>query len=194
MVADNLIIPFIRGDGTGVDISATQKVLDAAVAKAYGGSKSIEWFKVYAGDDLDFGTYQYCRRTISGAIHPRRRHQGLLTTPVGGGIRSLGGPARFISRASRRYYAGSTSPQASSGSGRDRPGEHRDIYMGVEGRRRRRSEAAQAPQRGGDPANGKLGKRQIPEGSGIGIAKEKAASATSARRSSTPCAAATRAT
>ena len=47
VVADNPIIPFIRGDGTGVDIwPATQKVLDAAVAKAYGGSKNIEWFKV----------------------------------------------------------------------------------------------------------------------------------------------------
>ena len=52
VVADNPIIPFIRGDGTGVDIwPATQKVLDAAVAKAYGGSKHIEWFKVYAGDE-----------------------------------------------------------------------------------------------------------------------------------------------
>ena len=50
VVADNPIIPFIRGDGTGVDIwPATQKVLDAAVAKAYGGAKTIEWFKVYAG-------------------------------------------------------------------------------------------------------------------------------------------------
>ena len=47
VVPDNPIIPFIRGDGTGVDIwPATQKVLDAAVAKAYGGTKSIEWFKV----------------------------------------------------------------------------------------------------------------------------------------------------
>ena len=52
VVADNPIIPFIRGDGTGVDIwPATQKVLDAAVAKAYGGAKTIEWFKVYAGDE-----------------------------------------------------------------------------------------------------------------------------------------------
>ena len=45
VVTDNPIIPFIRGDGTGVDIwPATQKVLDAAVAKAYGNTKSIEWF------------------------------------------------------------------------------------------------------------------------------------------------------
>ena len=46
VVSDNPIIPFIRGDGTGVDIwPATQKVLDAAVAKAYSGTKTIEWFK-----------------------------------------------------------------------------------------------------------------------------------------------------
>ena len=62
VVADNPIIPFIRGDGTGVDIwPATQKVLDAAVAKAYTGTKTIEWFKVYAGDEAcdRYGTYQY---------------------------------------------------------------------------------------------------------------------------------------
>ena len=62
VVGDNPIIPFIRGDGTGVDIwPATQKVLDAAVAKAYGSTKSIEWFKVYAGDEACdlYGTYQY---------------------------------------------------------------------------------------------------------------------------------------
>ena len=52
VVPDNPIVPFIRGDGTGVDIwPATQKVIDAAVAKAYGGSKAIKWFKVYAGDE-----------------------------------------------------------------------------------------------------------------------------------------------
>jgi len=51
VVPNDPIIPFIRGDGTGVDIwPATQKVLDAAVAKAYGGERRIEWFKVYAGD------------------------------------------------------------------------------------------------------------------------------------------------
>ena len=67
MVADNPIIPFIRGDGTGVDIwPATQKVLDAAVAKAYGGKKTIEWFKVYAGDEACdlYGTYQYLQDTL----------------------------------------------------------------------------------------------------------------------------------
>ena len=52
VVTNDPIIPFIRGDGTGVDIWPQHKVLDAAVAKAYGGAKRIEWFKVYAGDSL----------------------------------------------------------------------------------------------------------------------------------------------
>ncbi|RMF70241.1 MAG: NADP-dependent isocitrate dehydrogenase, partial [Cyanobacteria bacterium J069] len=61
-VPDNPIIPFIRGDGTGVDIwPAAEKVFDAAVAKAYGGQRQIVWFKVYAGDEACelYGTYQY---------------------------------------------------------------------------------------------------------------------------------------
>ena len=80
VVANDPIIPFIRGDGTGVDIwPATQKVLDAAVAKAYSGAKRIEWFKVYAGDEACdlYGTYQYLpRRHPRGDPHLRRRHQG----------------------------------------------------------------------------------------------------------------------
>ena len=96
VVADNPIIPFIRGDGTGVDIwPATQKVLDAAVAKAYGGSKSIEWFKVYAGDEACdlYGTYQYLPEDTLEAIRAYGvAIKGPLTTPVGGGIRSLTWP------------------------------------------------------------------------------------------------------
>ena len=71
VVANDPIIPFIRGDGTGVDIwPATQKVLDAAVAKAYGGAKRIEWFKVYAGDEACdlYGTYQYLPEDTLEAI------------------------------------------------------------------------------------------------------------------------------
>ena len=79
VVANDPIIPFIRGDGTGVDIwPATQKVLDAAVAKAYGGDKRIEWFKVYAGDEACdlYGTYQYLPEDTLEAIRAlRRRHQ-----------------------------------------------------------------------------------------------------------------------
>lgn len=67
-VPDNPIIPFIRGDGTGVDIwPAAEKVFDAAVAAAYGGKRKISWFKVYAGDEAceKYGTYQYLPKTPS---------------------------------------------------------------------------------------------------------------------------------
>jgi len=62
IVPDTPIIPFIRGDGTGVDIwPAAQKVFDAAVAKAYGNHRHIIWFKIYAGDEAceHYGAYQY---------------------------------------------------------------------------------------------------------------------------------------
>ena len=71
IVSDNPIIPFIRGDGTGIDIwPATQKVLDAAVAKAYKGQRQISWFKVYAGDEACdlYGTYQYLPQDTLKAI------------------------------------------------------------------------------------------------------------------------------
>ena len=90
-VPDRPIIPFIEGDGTGPDIwRASVRVLDAAVAKAYGGQKKIEWLEVYAGEKanntygtwLPEGTVQACRDYLVSI-------KGPLTTPVGGGIRSL---------------------------------------------------------------------------------------------------------
>lgn len=92
-VPDNPIIPFIEGDGTGVDIwAASQKVLDAAVQKAYGGTKSIAWFEVYAGEKsnevygentwLPEDTLEAIKEYVVGI-------KGPLTTPVGGGIRSI---------------------------------------------------------------------------------------------------------
>ena len=119
VVADNPIIPFIRGDGTGVDIwPATQKVLDAAVAKAYGGKKTIEWFKVYAGDEACdlYGTYQYLPEDTLEAIRTYGvAIKGPLTTPVGGGIRSLNVALRQIFDLYScvrpcRYYEGTPSP------------------------------------------------------------------------------------
>ena len=119
VVADNPIIPFIRGDGTGVDIwPATQKVLDAAVAKAYGGAKTIEWFKVYAGDEACdlYGTYQYLPEDTLEAIRTYGvAIKGPLTTPVGGGIRSLNVALRQIFDLYScvrpcRYYEGTPSP------------------------------------------------------------------------------------
>ena len=90
-VPHNPIIPFIEGDGTGPDIwAASVRVLDAAVAKAYGGERKIHWLEVYAGEKANnqFGTWlpestvQACRDYLVSI-------KGPLTTPVGGGIRSL---------------------------------------------------------------------------------------------------------
>lgn len=70
IVPNDPIIPFIRGDGTGIDIwPATEKVIDAAVKTAYGDSKKINWFKVYAGDEAcdQYGTYQYLPEEIGRA-------------------------------------------------------------------------------------------------------------------------------
>ena len=90
-VPDNPVLPFIRGDGTGPDIwAASERVLDAAVAKAYGGAKKISWFEVFAGEAsfkrfgswLPDDTVEAFRDYLVGI-------KGPLTTPVGGGIRSL---------------------------------------------------------------------------------------------------------
>ncbi|MDA7634026.1 NADP-dependent isocitrate dehydrogenase, partial [bacterium] len=182
VVADNPIIPFIRGDGTGVDIwPATQKVLDAAVAKAYAGTKSIEWFKVYAGDEACdlYGTYQYLPEDTLDAIRTYGvAIKGPLTTPVGGGIRSLNVALRqifdlYCCVRPCRYYEGTPSPHK-------RPQDldvivyrenTEDIYMGIEWEADDAvgQELRQYLNDVVIPANGKLGKRQIPEGSGIGI-------------------------
>src|SRR5580698_3851762 len=90
-VPNNPILPFIRGDGTGPDIWASSvRVFDAAVQKAYGGQKKISWFEVFAGEEsfkkfnnwLPDDTVEAFREYIVGI-------KGPLTTPVGGGIRSL---------------------------------------------------------------------------------------------------------
>ncbi|NBP25950.1 MAG: NADP-dependent isocitrate dehydrogenase, partial [Proteobacteria bacterium] len=90
-VPDQPIIPFIRGDGTGPDIwAASVRVLDAAVTKAYGGRRKISWMEVFAGEEsfkrfnnwLPDDTVEAFREFLVGI-------KGPLTTPVGGGIRSL---------------------------------------------------------------------------------------------------------
>ena len=97
-VPQNPIVPFIRGDGTGPDIwTASQLVFDAAVENAYGGGKSISWFEVYAGqaskDQFDEwlpdDTVEAFREYLVGI-------KGPLTTPVGGGIRSINVALRQI--------------------------------------------------------------------------------------------------
>ena len=93
MVPSNPIIPFVEGDGTGPDIwRASVRVLDAAVEKAYGGERKIEWLEVYAGEKavntygegvwLPDETLEMFREYLFGI-------KGPLTTPVGGGIRSI---------------------------------------------------------------------------------------------------------
>jgi isocitrate dehydrogenase len=90
-VPDQPIVPFIRGDGTGPDIwAASVRVMDAAVAKAYGGKRKISWFEVFAGEEsfkrfnnwLPDDTVEAFKEFLVGI-------KGPLTTPVGGGIRSL---------------------------------------------------------------------------------------------------------
>jgi len=108
-VPDHPIIPYIRGDGTGVDITPVMiKVVDEAVNKAYGGKRKIEWLKVYAGDEAIEANHPELSEEQIVAIPPDERQKlylpeetikairkhlvaikGPLTTPVGGGIRSL---------------------------------------------------------------------------------------------------------
>ena len=119
IVPNDPIIPFIRGDGTGVDIwPATEKVINAAVERAYGGIRKINWFKVYAGDEAceKYGTYQYLPEDTLTAIREYGiAIKGPLTTPVGGGIRSLNVALRQIFELYAcvrpcRYYQGTPSP------------------------------------------------------------------------------------
>ena len=143
VVPSNPIIPFIRGDGTGIDIwPATQKVLDKAIENAYGNERNIEWFKIYAGDEAcDFyGTYEYLPQDTIEAIKTFGvAIKGPLTTPVGGGIRSLNVALRQIFDLYScvrpcRYFQGTPSPHK-------HPEDldvivyrenTEDIYMGIE--------------------------------------------------------------
>lgn len=116
-VPDSPVIPFIEGDGTGPDIwRASVRVLDAAVEKAYKGKKKIEWKEVLAGEKsfkktgnwLPDETLDAFREYLVGI-------KGPLTTPVGGGIRSLNVALRqildlYVCLRPVRYYAGTPSP------------------------------------------------------------------------------------
>ena len=118
-VPNQPIIPYIEGDGTGIDITPVMiKVVDAAVAKAYGGSRQIQWMEVYAGekstkiygDDvwLPDETLEAVREFVVSI-------KGPLTTPVGGGIRSLNVALRqqldlYVCLRPVRYFLGTPSP------------------------------------------------------------------------------------
>jgi isocitrate dehydrogenase len=117
VVPDRPILPFIEGDGTGPDIwRATKAVLDAAVAKSYGGTRSIAWFEVYAGEKAKESTGEWLPEDTLAAIRAYRvAIKGPLTTPVGGGIRSLNVALRqlldlYACVRPVRYYAGVPSP------------------------------------------------------------------------------------
>ena len=118
-VPDHPIIPFIEGDGTGPDIwRASQHVLDAAVKKAYGDKKTIVWFEVYAGEKANtvYGPNTWLHDDTLEAI---KNHivsiKGPLTTPVGGGIRSINVTLRqmldlYVCLRPVRYFEGVPSP------------------------------------------------------------------------------------
>ncbi|BBH51686.1 isocitrate dehydrogenase (NADP(+)) [Fluviispira sanaruensis] len=97
-VPDNPVIPYIEGDGTGPDIwKASQLVFDAAVLKAYGGKKKIHWMEVPAGEKSFNGNGNWLPdETIDAIKEYRVAIKGPLTTPVGGGIRSLNVALRQI--------------------------------------------------------------------------------------------------
>jgi isocitrate dehydrogenase len=118
-VPDNPIIPFIEGDGTGPDIwKAAQNVFDSAVAKAYGGKRKIEWMEVYAGEKAlkVYGDNVWLPdETIEAIKEFIVAIKGPLTTPVGGGIRSLNVALRqildlFACVRPVKYYDGTPSP------------------------------------------------------------------------------------
>jgi isocitrate dehydrogenase len=116
-VPNNPIIPFIRGDGTGPDIwRASVRVFNAAVARCYGGARKIHWMEVLAGEKannalgtwLPDSTVQACRDYLVSI-------KGPLTTPVGGGIRSLNVALRqildlYVCLRPVRYFTGVPSP------------------------------------------------------------------------------------
>src|SRR5476651_1863742 len=116
-VPDNPILPFIRGDGTGRDIwAASERVFDAAVKKAYGGKRKICWFEVFAGETaktkfdnwLPDDTIEAFKEFLVGI-------KGPLTTPIGGGIRSLNVALRqmldlYVCLRPVQYFKGVPSP------------------------------------------------------------------------------------
>src|SRR5512145_588668 len=117
VVPDQPVVPFIEGDGTGPDIwRASVRVLDAAVAKAYGGKRKIHWMEVYAGQKANdlFNTWlpdetvEACREYLVSI-------KGPLTTPIGGGIRSLNVALRqmldlYVCLRPVRWFKGVPSP------------------------------------------------------------------------------------
>src|SRR5918994_506566 len=117
VVPSDPIIPFIEGDGTGPDIwRASQRVFDAAVAKAYGGGRRVVWFEVLAGEKAKNLTNEWLPNDTLEAVKTYRiAIKGPLTTPVGGGIRSLNVTLRqgldlYACVRPVRYFEGTPAP------------------------------------------------------------------------------------
>ena len=118
-VPDMPIIPYIEGDGTGMDITPVMlKVVDAAIAKAYGGKREIQWMEVFAGEKSTniYGPDVWLPAETLDAVRDYVVSiKGPLTTPVGGGIRSLNVALRqeldlYVCLRPVRYFAGVPSP------------------------------------------------------------------------------------
>jgi len=116
-VPDQPVIPFIRGDGTGPDIwMASQRVFDAAVRKAYAGRRKAAWFEVYAGETAKQKFDNWLPdETVEAFKEYRIGIKGPLTTPVGGGIRSLNVALRqlldlYVCLRPVQYFTGVPSP------------------------------------------------------------------------------------
>src|SRR5438045_5544058 len=117
VVPDDPIIPFIEGDGTGPDIwRASARVFDAAVAKAYGGKRRLAWFEVLAGEKAKNLTNEWLPNDTLEAVKAYKvAIKGPLTTPVGGGIRSLNVTLRqvldlYACIRPVRYFDGTPAP------------------------------------------------------------------------------------
>ncbi|KQL37956.1 isocitrate dehydrogenase [Bacillus sp. FJAT-25509] len=174
-VPNNPIIPFIEGDGTGPDIwAASSRVLDAAVDKAYNGNRKIEWKEVLAGEKAFNVTGEWLPQETLNLIEEYMiAIKGPLTTPVGGGIRSLNVALRqeldlFVCLRPVRYFEGVPSPVK-------RPEDTdmvifrentEDIYAGIE-----YEKGSEAVQKVIEFLQKEMGVNKIrfPETSGIGI-------------------------
>lgn len=116
-VPDSPVIPFIEGDGIGVDIwPATRRIVDAAVARCYGGKRKIEWKEVLAGEKAFQQTGNWLpEETLENFREYLVGIKGPLTTPIGGGIRSLNVALRqeldlYVCQRPTRYFQGVVTP------------------------------------------------------------------------------------
>jgi isocitrate dehydrogenase len=182
VVPDRPIVPFIEGDGIGPDIwAATRLVLDGAVERSYGGTRSIAWMEIYAGEKAKKRRDDWLPpETVEAIRHFRGAIKGPLTTPVGGGIRSLNVALRqvldlYACIRPVRYFKGVPSPVRAPGRVdmvifRENT---EDVYAGIEW-----EEGSKGALELIEFLRNKLGKR-VREDSGIGI---KPISATGSKR------------